>query len=79
MSTLKRRFTSRKFIGSAIVFITSLVLLATGTITEGTWSTMVLTVYATYSGSNVLEKGISQFSGSSLASSGQKAVSEGQA
>jgi hypothetical protein len=56
MEPLKQRITSRKFIGSVTVFLTSVALLVTGHINPGTWSTVTLAVFATYSAANVGEK-----------------------
>ena len=76
MTPLRQRLTSRKFLGSVVLFVTALILLATGTIDQGTWSTIVLTVYGIYSGSNIADKSLRRLSGSSLASSGRSPQSE---
>lgn len=59
---LRERLKSRKFIGSVVVFVTTLILFLTGTIVEATWSSVTLTVYGVYAGSNVAEKGIDRLS-----------------
>jgi len=53
------------------VFLVALVLLLTGSIGQSTWATITLTVYGTYSASNVAEKGIDRLSRQKTQSMGQ--------
>lgn len=59
--TLKRRLTSRKFLGSVVVFATALILLLNGVIGPQLWANITIVIYATYAGSNVIEKGAQLF------------------